>query len=341
MLPNSRPALGLCLLGALASWSAPARADLDLAFVLDTTGSMSGELAEAKNRVRQLSEALAAARPDETVRIGVVAYRDQGDAYVTQVSPLSEDVEISFEFLSRLRAQGGGDAPEDVLAGLEAALEELDWSEGAERQAFLIGDAPAHLDYADHPELDELLARARAQRVVLNAIGCRSLGPGGVEQYRRIAYGTEGQYHHIGRVQTGDGGLAEAMLRTLTEEQAEGPREAIAVFPSHAGPPPAAAELATRGISVRLGEWTAERRRADWGEATCLLTVTRPEGIGGADPVVELGEDGLHVELLVRSRAHGGSGGLFHYELGRCLPPDTPVHVDLVSVPSGRAGSAP
>jgi len=318
------------LLALALALCAPAQADLDLVFLLDTTGSMSGEIREAKNQVRSISAALAEARPQERVRIGVVAYRDQGEAYVTQVSDLTTDVDATFAALARLKAKGGGDAPEDVIAGIEATIEQISWDPdpSVERQAFLIGDAPAHLDYDDHPDLDGLLERASAQRIVIHAIGCRSLSGPGIAQYRRIAYGTEGQYHHIGRVQTGDGGLAEAMISSLTDAADAAPRTPVAVYRSADGPAPAAPELAARGIGVRLGEWSDARSREDWGDTACLLTVLRPEGVGGGEPTVSRTEDALYVELPVGP----GEGAVEHYELETCLPRTTPVHVALTQV---------
>ena len=50
--------MNLLLTLLLASASPAQASDLDLVFLLDTTGSMSGELSEAKNRVRQIAEAL-------------------------------------------------------------------------------------------------------------------------------------------------------------------------------------------------------------------------------------------------------------------------------------------
>ena len=318
------------LLALALALCAPAQADLDLVFLLDTTGSMSGEIREAKNQVRSISEALAEARPQERVRIGVVAYRDQGEEYVTQVSDLTTDVEVTFAALARLKASGGGDAPEDVLAGIQATIDQISWDPdpSVERQAFLIGDAPAHLGYDEHPDLDVILERAATERIVIHAIGCRSLSRKGIEQYRRIAYGTEGQYHHIGRVQTGDGGLAEAMISSLTDEAEAGPRTPIAVYRSASAPAPAPAELGTRSLGVRLGEWADARHREDWGETACLLTVLRPEGVGGGEPVVSRTEDALYVELPVGP----GEGAVEHYELETCLPRTTPVHVALTQV---------
>ena len=105
-----------CALGAGVSLASAA--DLDVVFLIDTTGSMSGEIKEAKERIHQLAVTLAEARKDKTIRFGVVAYRDRGDAYVTLVSPLDASVETSFQFLLSLQAAGGGDGPGETVRSL-------------------------------------------------------------------------------------------------------------------------------------------------------------------------------------------------------------------------------
>jgi uncharacterized protein YegL len=206
------------LLTALPAW-----ANLDVVFLLDTTGSMASEIREVKERVVQLSRTLEDSRKGETVRFGVVAYRDRGDAYLTRLSPLSGDVEQSERFLGLLMADGGGDGPEDVLSGLRDALSKMKWTMGkaTERQIFLVGDAPPHLDYADGPRPEALIELARRKRIVINAIGCRSLSVEGIHFFRELAYATEGSYQHIGRVHGEKRGVADAMLKSLMSDAAD------------------------------------------------------------------------------------------------------------------------
>jgi hypothetical protein len=308
--------------------SAPAHADLDVAFVLDTTGSMSGELGEAKRRVKELSSALKAARPQETVRIGVVAFRDRGDAYVTTVSPLTSDVEETYGFLAELRANGGGDGPEDVLSGLHGAIHKLAWGEGAERQVFLIGDAPPHLDYEGHHDPDALMSQAADKGIVLNTIGCRSLPPRGIDFFRRVAYATEGSYQHIGRVRADEGGLADAVLDALVEAPAPGgPRTPLAAFPERDRGQPPTETLAEQGVLVRLGTWWDATERAPAEGAACTLTVLVPDGIAlSGQPAFETSELALHATVPLSAdpsaMAHART-----YELARCVDVATPVVV--------------
>ena len=314
------------LLTLLMTSTAPAHAsDLDLVFLLDTTGSMSGELTEAKSRVRQIASALTEADPSRTIRVGVVAYRDRTDAYITQVSPLDADIEVSFRALAGLTASGGGDGPEDVLSGMHSALHEVGWSADPEtqRQVFLIGDAPPHLDYTDHHDPDALLAQAREMGVVFHAIGCRSLSGSGRDFFRRVAYETEGRYQHIGRVSLDQGGLAEAMIRTLVHEP-DAPLTPLAVYPHSEQPPTPAHAIEHAGVFVRLGNWWTPRELEERTEESevCLITTLLPDGLALAEPpTLGINEHGLTATLQLES----GTGSVQSWELERCLPIDTAV----------------
>lgn len=320
LLLRGLPAVALL---SCALWSPPARADLDVVFLLDTTGSMSTEIQEAKERVKQIASALQAARPDETVRLGVVAYRDRGDEYLTSVQPLSSNVDEVFGFLVGLRAGGGGDAPEDVLAGMQAVLG-LDWSQSADKQVFLIGDAPPQ-HYADGPDMDALLDQARSQEVVFNAIGCRSLSGYGIADFQKIAWSTEGNYQHIGRVDTDQVGLAEAMLETLTGDGSE-TLSPLNLWPSSETPPSGGREIRDLGVLVRLGTWWSPLERGPEGPRSCTVTAMVPDGFALAStPKAALGDSGLHLTVPLTS----GDGGVALYELERCLPSSTPLLVHL------------
>lgn len=294
-----------------------ASAHLDVVFLLDTTGSMSGEIREAKERVRQIAERLRAERDNERVRLGVVAYRDRTDSWVTKVSPLTEDTDESFRFLAALRADGGGDSPEDVLTGLRVALHELEWDLGddTERQVFLIGDAPPHLDYDGHVTPEELVGAAVDKRIVVNAVGCRSLGGAGKRFFQRVAYETEGAYHHIGRVRLAGaepGGLAAAMLKTLATAGEVDEGEPVAVT--------RVSRAAPLGDTLHA----ALRQGASDDARGCALDVTMPDGTDLAGPPrVALGDDGLVVTVV----AAPGAGTTTRFALPACPPAATPVHV--------------
>ncbi len=302
--------------------AAPAAADLDVVFVLDTTGSMGGELREVSERVRQLAVDLALARDGERVRYGIVAFRDHGDDYVVLPFDLSADVDAAQAFLSSLRANGGGDGPESVVAAVETALYGMSWdrTNGVDRQIFLIGDAPPHLDYPVDPEPEELIAEARRSAIVINTIGCRSLPQPGVEFFHTLAYATEGSYQHIGRVASArPGELTEAVGRTVIAAGDIDPgRELGAAWLAHI-------DAETTGILVRQGgpEGVGQSRDGD-GLAPCTLEIRLPPGFALQHPPrVRLGTRALEIELELTE----GPGGFEIYSLDECPPSTTPLNV--------------
>jgi uncharacterized protein YegL len=121
---------------------------VDLAFVLDTTGSMGEEIAAVKATIQKVASTLTTEQT--TVRIGLVEYKDRSDPFVTKVYPFSQNLDAFSRRVSEISAGGGGDMPEDMNAGIHAALEQLAWSDrSVARLAFVVADAPPHLDYQD------------------------------------------------------------------------------------------------------------------------------------------------------------------------------------------------
>jgi hypothetical protein len=173
---------------------------LDVVFALDTTGSMGGLLEGAKQKIWSIASRMASGKPTPRVRVGLVAYRDQGDTYVSKVYGLSEDLDAVYKDLRSLQADGGGDGPEAVQQALADAVDKLAWSKSsrAAKMIFLVGDAPAHPQ-----DLSALLAaskRAIAQGIVVNTVRCG--GDTDTErQFREVAKLADGRFDSI--AQTG------------------------------------------------------------------------------------------------------------------------------------------
>lgn len=115
---------------------------VDLMIVVDTTSSMQPFLDQARTAADALVTTLATLVGD--LRVGVVAYRDVDDEYTTRVLPLSADRYAILNFLWKLRAEGGGDVPEAVAAGLGEAIQNAGWRTRTHRVTVVIGDAPPH-----------------------------------------------------------------------------------------------------------------------------------------------------------------------------------------------------
>ena len=102
---------------------------VEVVFVLDTTGSMSGLIQAAKEKIWSIATTLAPAQPAPEIRMGLVAYRDRGDDYVTRVVDLSDDLDSMYATLMDFRAAGGGDGPESVNQALHDAVHRISWSQ--------------------------------------------------------------------------------------------------------------------------------------------------------------------------------------------------------------------
>ncbi|MCL2520348.1 MAG: VWA domain-containing protein [Spirochaetaceae bacterium] len=117
---------------------------IDLAFVIDTTLSMKVHLDYIKDELlTNLMQQVQAANPSRTLRLAIVRYRDYPPAqYLTRTAAFSTDLASHNAFIRAIIAGGGGDIPEAVYEGLQAALQ-LDW-QSDERIIIQIGDAPPH-----------------------------------------------------------------------------------------------------------------------------------------------------------------------------------------------------
>jgi hypothetical protein len=180
---------------ALTPTPAAARPIVEVAFVLDTTGSMAGLIEGAKRKIWSIATAIIETNPDAEIRMGLVAYRDIGDDYVTKKFDLTADIQDLYANLLELKARGGGDWPESVNEALYVAVDKLAWSKGSDicRIVFLVGDAPPHMDYAQDMKYPQVIALAKQKDIVVNAV--QAGGARDTERYwREIAQLGNGRF---------------------------------------------------------------------------------------------------------------------------------------------------
>ncbi len=130
---SAQPSVGVCF--------------VDVAFLVDCTGTMRKYIDVLKSHVAVLTAQVKSTAPGALVRLSFVGYRDIGDEQHITVMPFTTNVQALVEILHRTEASGGGgDAAEDVLRGLEVAGTQLEWSCGSRtvRRLVHLGDAPSH-----------------------------------------------------------------------------------------------------------------------------------------------------------------------------------------------------
>ena len=178
----------------------PEQPMVEVAFVLDTTGSMSGLIAGAKAKIWFIANQIVTAEPKPHVRIALVPYRDKGDEYVTKVFDLTDNIDQVYKDLMGFSAAGGGDTPENVNQALHDAVNKLSWSEDEStlRIIYLVGDCPPHNEYEDVPTYDKIAYQAINEKdIYINTILCGNHGEA-MKVWREIARRAEGSFAQIG-----------------------------------------------------------------------------------------------------------------------------------------------
>jgi len=118
---------------------------VDLLFIVDVTGSMSGFISDAKQKMKFVLSSLKK-QFEIDLKVGLSLYRDhlsQDTSFVTAVFDLASIDEVK-DKIDKITVGGGGDHPEAVIDGIIDGITDMKWREDSRRIAFLIGDAPAH-----------------------------------------------------------------------------------------------------------------------------------------------------------------------------------------------------
>jgi Mg-chelatase subunit ChlD len=173
----------------------PSKPRIEVCFVLDTTGSMSGLIEGAKQKIWSIANEMISAKPTPELKIGLIGYRDRGDEYVVKSFKLTDDIDSIYAHLRAFEAGGGGDTPESVNEALAEAIDKMPWSQDRKvlKIVFLVGDAPPHMDYADGPKYPDLCRAAAKKDLIINTVQC-----GGMAEttpiWKEIAKMSEGSY---------------------------------------------------------------------------------------------------------------------------------------------------
>lgn len=176
---------------------------IDVVFAVDTTGSMGGLIDGAKRTVWSIASSIRNTDPNAELRIGLVAYRDVGDDYITKEFALTSDLDAVFAELSSYRAAGGGDTPEDVDAALDVTLHKMQWRDDAKKLVFLVGDAPP-ASRGDVPTFDVLAREAGEKQIIINTIRAGH-DSDTMASFQRIATLGKGEFSSIQQ----DGGVQQ------------------------------------------------------------------------------------------------------------------------------------
>lgn len=173
---------------------------LDLLFLLDSTGSMGGEIRRIQQTINEIANQISGMPGNPKVRYGVVTYRDRGDSYITRKFGFTENLSEFSSFLNSIQADGGDDYPESLNAGLHVAISEMNWNNAdGVRLTFLVADAPPHLDYQDDYSYITEIVNAGKKGIKVYSIGASGLDKPGEYVFRQLSQITLAQFLFITR----------------------------------------------------------------------------------------------------------------------------------------------
>ncbi len=148
---------------------------LDLVFVIDTTGSMGGEIDVVKRNIADYVHRLEESNiPHYIAVVDFRDFSDRADSYdypYSVVQDFTNDLDEILAGVDRLNLGNGGDTPETVYSGLMTGLDELSWGEGSVRKVILIGDAePLDPEPYTGFELEQVTEHLKEEGVAVYAV---------------------------------------------------------------------------------------------------------------------------------------------------------------------------
>jgi IMP dehydrogenase/GMP reductase len=191
---------------------------VEVVFCLDTTGSMGGLIEGAKVKIWAICNQIASGKPSPDLKVGLVAFRDKGDDYITKVFDLTDNLDEVYSNLKGFKAAGGGDFPEHVNQALFDSVHKIKWSKDDDtlRIIFLVGDAPPHMDYKDDVKYPETCKKACEKGIIINTVQCGD-HPETTKYWKDICAKAEGSFVMI----AADGGVQPVVQTPFDKRLAE------------------------------------------------------------------------------------------------------------------------
>ncbi len=190
---------------------------IDVAFIVDATGSMGDEIAYLKSELTDIASRVKDSLRGSELRVGSVFYKDRGDTYLSIFNDFDANIKNADDFVQAQDAGGGGDTPEAVDEALEAATRDLKWSENAAaRIAFLIMDAPPHNTPEIKAALEASIRKFAERGIRLIPVACSGTDKSTEYLMRSFALLTNGTYLSL----TDDSGIGGTHIKPTTDKMA-------------------------------------------------------------------------------------------------------------------------
>lgn len=178
----------------VADAALPARAKLDLVFMVDATGSMADEIDKLRDSLQGIVRDIAKLPSNPDICLGLVTYRDRGDEYFVRGWDLSNNVSAFQKVLDGVQANGGGDYPEAMNEAFDHAVQAMNWrGTSTTRLLVSLADAPPHMDYPQ-PRYEQTMLAALGKGIKVLSVAASGQDTTGEIAQRQIAQYTGGRF---------------------------------------------------------------------------------------------------------------------------------------------------
>lgn len=189
--------------------------DVDIAIVVDATGSMQDEIDYLKLDLNSVIYQAKEFSTSLNLRFANVFYRDTRDAYLTESQDFTHVLSESIAYTNKHNADGGGDAAEAVEVALDKAINNLSWNENTRTKIlFLVLDAPPHNTPENREAMKKLSAQAAEKGIRIVPITGSGTTKSTEYLMRCLALVTNGTYVFL----TDHSGIGDTHLKPTTDK---------------------------------------------------------------------------------------------------------------------------
>ncbi|MCB0422123.1 MAG: VWA domain-containing protein [Bdellovibrionales bacterium] len=173
--------------------ASPLLPELQISFVIDTTGSMGDELSYLTSELQSIIETIKKMNQSRKTQFSIILYRDLNDEYQTKRLNFTDSTESLKNFINQQQASGGGDYEEAVQVAFYEALQQS-WSPypGTHKVLFHLADAPPH--DLDIPTVISQIQQFRQNDITIYPIAASGVSEKAETLMRYSAQQTGGRY---------------------------------------------------------------------------------------------------------------------------------------------------
>ncbi len=188
--------------------------EVDVAFVVDATGSMGDEINYLKAEVNDIIARTKNINRRLEINTAAVFYQDVSDVYVTHKSDFTANIATTTNFINQHYSGDGGDFPEAVDEALQVAIHELTWRKNSRAKIiFLVLDAPPHSTSKVQQRMYQLIAAAAKKGIRIIPVAGSGIDKNTEYIMRSMALATNGSYTFL----TNNSGVGESHIEPTTD----------------------------------------------------------------------------------------------------------------------------